>query len=102
MARTTLPLLLLIQRGIVLKLCARAVNRSSITVPTDNPLQRSGHDKVHARDWCAGIGSAALRRTSGVLSSECSCCVFPARHTRIALGLPCMRPPEPLPPHDAP
>jgi hypothetical protein len=25
-------------------------------VPTDNPLQRSGHDKVHARDWCAGIG----------------------------------------------
>ena len=22
----------------------------------NNPLQRSGHDKVHAPDWLAGIG----------------------------------------------
>jgi hypothetical protein len=24
--------------------------------PHNNPLQRSVHDKVHAPDWCAGVG----------------------------------------------
>jgi len=25
-------------------------------MPPNNPLQRSGHDKVHAPDRCAGVG----------------------------------------------
>ena len=27
-----------------------------VPMPPNNPLQRSGHDKVHAPDWCAGVG----------------------------------------------
>ena len=23
--------------------------------PPNNPLQRSGHDKMHAPDWCSGV-----------------------------------------------
>ena len=29
--------------------------RASCKVPSNNPLQRSGHDKVHAPNFCAGI-----------------------------------------------
>ena len=29
---------------------------SKSVLPPNNPLQRSGHDKMHAPKWCAGVG----------------------------------------------